>query len=712
VITPSFNQGAFIEETILSVINQGYPALDYIVVDGNSTDNSLEILERYRRYFAHFIAERDDGQSNAINKGMALATGEILTWLNSDDMLTPDALFAAALAFDYSDADMIAGVCELQRAEQRLAYHMTSCPNGILSIQELLDLDNCWDGGHFFYQPEVLFRKTLWDRAGGQVRQDLYYSMDYELWLRFARAGAIMHVVGRPIAIHRQHEHQKTHVPELFKAELRKVRREYVGLEEDVEETNAPAVQARPHLRVALVNDVGFRYGAGIAQQRIAEAIAWAGHQVRSTSLIEAGVDRGGSVARAFGTLRAAMDDVDPDFVIFGNLHGAHADARLAGLCAQVWPTFIVLHDLWWLTGRCAYTQGCSKLLDGCDASCPTPDEYPQLERHRIAQAWRAKRQVLDGAKRPVLLGSSHWAADVARETLTNGAGRLTRVPAVEEFRIGVPTDVYRPRDMRMCRSRFGLPLDKFIVMISASTLGDRRKGAVGYACALNALTLPDLATVAAGRLEDETDIDIPHLHRVGYISTEEDMALLYGAADIFVGPSSAETFGQVFIEAAACGTPVVAYDATGMKDSVAPGITGLTAAAGDVADLAACIRRLYQDPDLRRSMRFWARHYVENEYSLMRSYHSLFDVLRRSKLLDCLAMKEKITFQPERVRFSVASSRNGGAALELQMRIAKLEKAIARENKKIHKSPILYALRKKYPRLAQAVKRVKVRIN
>ena len=278
VITPSFNQGEFVEETILSVINQNYPDLEYIMVDGASHDTSPGILAKYERYFSALIVEKDEGQSHAINKGMARASGVVLTWLNADDMLAPGALFAAALAFDYSGADMIVGVCEIQANEQRLGYHLTSCDNGYLPLEHLLDLDRCWNGGRFFYQSEVLFTKALWDRAGGRVREDLYYSMDYELWLRFAQARAKLHVIGRPISIFRKHDQQKTRSEANFKEELRTVRSEYLGTE-DAEVEEPTAHPGRPNLRVTLLSDLGFKYGAGIAQRRIAEAVAWAGHE-------------------------------------------------------------------------------------------------------------------------------------------------------------------------------------------------------------------------------------------------------------------------------------------------------------------------------------------------------------------------------------------------------------------------------------------------
>jgi len=201
IITPSYNQGQYIEETILSVINQDYSNFEYIIIDGGSTDETINIINQYKDKIDFFISEKDKGQSDALNKGFKQATGEILCWINSDDQLSPGALNAVAMAFATNEVDMVAGVLEVYENGTMIERHMTSCEDGELPLMELLDLDNRWNIGQFFYQPEVFFSKKIWEKSGGFVKTDCFYSMDYELWLRFAFNKAKLHVIGRSLAI-------------------------------------------------------------------------------------------------------------------------------------------------------------------------------------------------------------------------------------------------------------------------------------------------------------------------------------------------------------------------------------------------------------------------------------------------------------------------------------------------------------------------------
>lgn len=276
IITPSFNQGRFVEDMIQSVIEQKYPNLEHIFIDGASTDETLQVVAAYRSHFATVISEPDKGQSDALNKGFGIATGSILTWINCDDLLAPGALFAVALAFYVSGADMIAGGCRLfQQDGTENPYHLTSCANGQLPLVELLDFENCWLPGQFFCQPEVMFSRELWNRAGGYINESLYYCMDYELWVRFAVNGAKIHVISNPIAHYRMHSEQKTATVEAYRPELEKTVRK-------LQKKYLPVMQLE---RITLKKTLKMVFFSNNSFEReehstLAKACAMAGHDV------------------------------------------------------------------------------------------------------------------------------------------------------------------------------------------------------------------------------------------------------------------------------------------------------------------------------------------------------------------------------------------------------------------------------------------------
>ncbi len=183
VVTPSYNQARFIEETIRTVLLQGYPRLEYIVMDGGSTDGSAEIIRRYAPWISHWTSERDAGQSDAINKGFRMANGEIIAWLNSDDTYHPNALREAARAFAANPAcGMIYGACDIINEDGSLYRRY---PSRSFDLKILI---NTWN---FVPQPATFFRRDVYRRVG-EVDMDLHYSMDRDLWIRLGRAaGAV-----------------------------------------------------------------------------------------------------------------------------------------------------------------------------------------------------------------------------------------------------------------------------------------------------------------------------------------------------------------------------------------------------------------------------------------------------------------------------------------------------------------------------------------
>jgi len=639
IVTPSYNYGAFIEETILSVINQGYPNVEHIVIDGGSPDNTRDVIEKYRHALAYAVSEKDRGQSDAINKGFAKATGEILTWINADDMLAPGALHAMALAFWKTGADMVAGICEQYREGRLVEKHMTSCGDGELPAEELLDLEGRWMAGQFFMQPEVMFTRELWEKAGGHVDVDLHYSMDYELWLRFALAKARLHVMGRSVCWFRHHGEQKTSAVEKFLPELTRVRDEFAA-KHGLNVRPIGRKVTRGALRVASVSDLGFKYGAGIGQRRLVNALIAGGHEVISFAASERVHSE---VAADAAKVVEAVGHVSPDVVMVGNTHGASLSPELVGMLAKQWPTAVVLHDLWHLTGRCAYTGGCQKYLDGCDESCPTATQYPVLAPEKIRGAWEKKYEAYTQGTPPLFLANSEWTADIARNALKaqkSSAG-------VSTICFGIELDVFRPMDKQFCRRMLGLPEEGFVILSSASTVTDPRKGVHLLSEALNRLELPDVTVACVGSASPELERLIPGVRALGYTNDPQRLAMAYAAADLFVGPSTEEAFGQVFTEAAACGTPSVAFAVGGVSEAVIDNVNGRLAGAVNAESLSHAIFALYSDARARREMSVWGRLHAENEWSVENAYHELHVGLERGGFLAKLGIGPKVRFGP-----------------------------------------------------------------
>lgn len=184
IITPSFNQARYLEQTIQSVLGQDYPHIEYIVVDGASTDGSVVVIKKYADKLAWWVSEKDSGQAEAINKGLARAKGEIVAWLNSDDYYLPSAVSAAMEVFEGNpDVVLVYGnmlaVDERGNAFNSLTYKQ-------LSLQELL----CFQ---IIGQPAVFFRREALEKAG-MLDPTFHFLLDHHLWIRIAQHGKILHV--------------------------------------------------------------------------------------------------------------------------------------------------------------------------------------------------------------------------------------------------------------------------------------------------------------------------------------------------------------------------------------------------------------------------------------------------------------------------------------------------------------------------------------
>jgi FkbM family methyltransferase len=220
IVTPSYQQGEFIEQTIRSVLMQGYPNLEYIVVDGGSTDCTQTVLRRYASELNVCISEADGGQADAINKGFQHSTGEVLAWLNSDDMHLPLTLFEVALAFERAEAlnptysvDLICGRALLYSESHKAIVHehRSKFTRGISRLPlEVNDFDFWEKSCAFFYQPEVFFTRRAWNSIGSSLNPFLHYALDYDLWIRMAKRETYLYSTDACLAIFRLHDKQKT----------------------------------------------------------------------------------------------------------------------------------------------------------------------------------------------------------------------------------------------------------------------------------------------------------------------------------------------------------------------------------------------------------------------------------------------------------------------------------------------------------------------
>jgi len=184
IVTPSYNQAQFIEETIRSVLLQGYPNLEYIIIDGGSTDSSVGIIKKYEPWLSYWVSEVDRGQAEAVNKGWRRARGEILAYLNSDDTYLPQTVETVVSSFhEHQDVGMVYGDCNLIDEEGETIGPM---PGEKFTLEKML-----WR--NVVPQPAAFIRRSVLERVG-LLDENLHHCMDYDLWLRIALHFPVKHI--------------------------------------------------------------------------------------------------------------------------------------------------------------------------------------------------------------------------------------------------------------------------------------------------------------------------------------------------------------------------------------------------------------------------------------------------------------------------------------------------------------------------------------
>ena len=202
VVTPSYNQAQFLEETILSVIGQQYPNLEYIIMDGGSTDNSVEIIKKYEKHLTYWVSEKDNGQSAAINKGFGMATGEIMAWLNSDDMYLPGTLFYVVSKLNSTLPQIVFGNCLHIRENTTLVTG--SDVQGYHAKMNLILAD-------YIIQPSSFWTRDIWLKTGA-LDESLVFSFDWDWFIRAKKGGGVFTPDVKYLSVYRIHGEHKTGV--------------------------------------------------------------------------------------------------------------------------------------------------------------------------------------------------------------------------------------------------------------------------------------------------------------------------------------------------------------------------------------------------------------------------------------------------------------------------------------------------------------------
>lgn len=214
IITPSYNQGQFIEETIQSVLCQQYPNLEYMIIDGGSDDNTVEIIKKYEKHITYWCSEKDSGQAHAINKGFARATGAILMWLNSDDMLMPNVLQLIAKKYSENPNALYFGNCLHFRHQGNALVSNGSDVTTSYKNNQLSEVD-------FIIQPSSFWSKEIWENVG-LLSEELHFGFDWEWFLRVEQKYPLI-PISECISLYRIHDAHKSGIggykrqEELFK---------------------------------------------------------------------------------------------------------------------------------------------------------------------------------------------------------------------------------------------------------------------------------------------------------------------------------------------------------------------------------------------------------------------------------------------------------------------------------------------------------------
>jgi len=353
---------------------------------------------------------------------------------------------------------------------------------------------------------------------------------------------------------------------------------------------------------------------------RLWERFAWRGVQLLSES-ISMRLANYSQMVWIHRTLDIVLSKLRPDVINVDNLHAARWWPSLVAVCSRHAPTVWTLHDMWSFTGRCAYSYDCRKFTSGCDAYCPTPNEYPALAPKLIADSWKLRWRLFVEHLGLVAVCASNW---LAREALVG----LWKGHRIEVIPYGLPLEIYKPFNKNSARSALGMNTQTPMLLTCAQDLQERRKGGAILVKALQKLSHGHVTLLTMGHGSLSIKSEAIYSHPIGYIDDEQAKVMVYNAADLLVHPAPIDNFPLAVMEAIACGTPVVGLPIGGVLDMVRPGQTGWLAQEATPNALAKAIDIAIQDINAGVDLAPTCRAIAESEYGIelqVRRYLRLF---------------------------------------------------------------------------------------
>lgn len=411
-------------------------------------------------------------------------------------------------------------------------------------------------------------------------------------------------------------------------------------------------------MRVVMLSDFESRGGAAIAASRLAEGLCAAGHQVtrlvnrpdgqehswatRSLApssyrqFIALSVVQGIIGARLYDRLAVlitshrlerALAELRPDVINTHNVHSAVRagwSLKLLRICCRCAPTVWTLHDMWSFTGRCAYSYDCREFITGCNAFCPTHQEYPELAPDLIADAWKQRQRLFAEHPDLVAVCPSRW---LARDALAG----LWKGHRVEVIPNGLPLNAYQAINQDLARAALGIESLGPVLLTMAEDWTVRRKGGGIIVEAMKSVSSRPLTLVTFGYGRLPIQADGIRVYPLGYVDHERTKVLAYSAADLFVHPAPVDNLPNTLMEAIACGTPAVGFATGGVPDMVRLGQTGWLADEVSPGALARTIERALTELGQGLNLRVSCRTVAEAKYSSnfqARRYSELFESL------------------------------------------------------------------------------------